>query len=295
MEEANGALQGEFMTSENRSLWIERAKTFIPEVVGANPILAEFGRKAAIVFHGSVMLGFADEVSDLDFWMVLSRDDLRRLDQASNTRFFAIEACGRQGHVNAEALEDFLERVDRCDMDLIGQLRCASPIIDDGRMAGELIQKATKPMREEVRRAYFFYNYVEMRGERTTCVNLATRNESVALLVNFPKVLVLAMRAAIVLDGEPYPYDKWLYRAAKRSSVAGELIPVLDRCIDHLTGDALRSTAGRQSPIFKELSNLRDIICQAAKEKGIDEPWLGKFWLYFNQSRDAINSARWLE
>ena len=95
-------------------------------------------------------------------------------------------------------------------------------------------------MREEVRRAWFRYHYVEMRGEHRAADNPIERGDSVAVLQAMTQTLSHALRAAVVLDGQPYPYIKWLAHAAFQTPTGKRLAPRVAELLDCLACDALR-------------------------------------------------------
>jgi hypothetical protein len=179
-------------------------------------------------------------------------------------------------------------------MDLIYQLRCAEIMTDPSGSANELVELASRPIRREVCEAFFFHHYVEMRGEHRACDNPIERNDPVALLMFLPKTLGHALRAAMALDGEPYPYDKWLYRAAQETPTGKKVAPHVGCVVSLLAEGALRlGGPEKKNPISLELRAMREVLVNAAREKGLDAPWLTEWWLYMDQAREALRRARW--
>ncbi len=279
-----------------RSRWTERLHQFLPEFLSQHPVLSRFRQHASVVLHGSITMGIDDEHADLDLWFLLPEADLAELDAACETRFFAIELDGKPGHLSAESCADFSQRLAGCEMDLIYQLRRAEVLTDEAAVAGKLVRQARTPMRRVVSEALFFYHYVEMRSDHRACDNPMERNGPVALLLLLPKTIAHALRAAIVLDGEPYPYDKWLYRAAAETSTGRQLLPHVQAILDHLAADGLRADGPESDhPIGLELRGMRQTLIDAAHSKGIDEPWLTEWWRFMTQARDVIKDVSWHE
>jgi hypothetical protein len=103
-----------------------------------------------------------------------------------------------------------------------------------------------------------------------------------------------ALKAAMVLDGQPYPYEKWLRAAASRTRTGRRLMPMVERTLDVLAADGLRfpgPDAG--NPINRELWRVRETLIRAARRSGIDEPWLDTWWLHMTQARHAVRNIRW--
>ena len=277
--------------------WPQRVSEFIPDFMNRHEFLRHYIGRGSVVMHGSTMLGIDDAFSDIDLWLILPDDEHAELIRKTKTDFFAFhDFYGKEGHLNAEAQGAFHDRLHRsCHMDTIFQLRSACLILDHDGMARRLIDAALRPMRQEVRRAWFFYHYVEMRGEHRACDNPIERNDSVALLLALGKTVRHAMQAAMVLDTNPYPYDKWLYRAAQAGPV-GSMICRHVKIISDLIGTKGLEQGGPESGnhISLELREIRRILIDTAIAEEMDEPWLNRWWEHMNAAKEAINGMPWV-
>ncbi|MHA2472890.1 MAG: hypothetical protein ACXAES_06635 [Promethearchaeota archaeon] len=286
---------------DSKEYWVKRLKKSIPEYLKQHEILKNFHGKATILLHGSLTLGFDDPFSDIDLWYLLPEEELIQLEKISRTLFFEIEVSDKPGHLNAESIEDFSRRFHQLknhynhyDMDIVFQLRNAEIVIDRTGIGDKLIKSACQPMRKEVSDCFFFYHYIEMRGEHRASDNPMERHDPVGVLLSLPKTLAHALRAAMVLDNEPYPYDKWLFFMASKTPTGKKLIPSVDKIIDLMTGDGLRFEGPKaENPINMELRVIREILIEEARAKGNDSPWLEKWWLYMTQALDKIREIYW--
>lgn len=286
---------------DRKNFWIRQLKTFIPEFLEQHPTLRNFREKASVILHGSITLGFDDPFSDIDLWFLIPEEELAELEVESESLFFEIEVNGKPGHLNAESIEDFSRRFhqlknhsDQSDMDIVYQLRNAEIVIDKTGMGNELIKLACQPMRKEVSNVFFFYHYVEMRSEHRASDNPMERHDPIGVMLFLPKVIAHALRAAMVLDGEPYPYDKWLYYRASQTPTGKKLVPSINKILDFIAEDNLRFKGSEsEHPISQELRVIRRILIKAAQTKGNNSPWLEKWWLYMTQSRDSIKNIHW--
>jgi hypothetical protein len=250
--------------------WTQELRRFLPGLLEEHPILSKFHQQASVIFYGSTTMGIDDEFSDLDLWFLLSADDLRKLDAAGGTRFFEIKVDGKPGHLTAEAAEEFAADIHQCHMDKIYQLREAEIMTDHTGTAVELVQVARRPMPKNVSEAFFFYHYVEMRGEHRSCDNPIERADPAALLLAMAKTITHAMRAAMVLHHQPYPYDKWLHRAAMATPTGRQVGAIVDRICNLLATDALHlQMSQHKHPINVELMGIRQVLIQSAEENGI--------------------------
>jgi hypothetical protein len=177
----------------------------------------------SIILHGSTAMGIDDPFSDLDFWLLVPADTLAGFDSLSPTRFVPFTLDGKEGHINVTGAEEFAARLSRCDMDLIHQLRMAVIFADHVGLAHRLQALARQPMPKKVRDAMFFWHYTEMRGEHRACDNPMQRVDPPAFLLSLSKTIARALQAAMVLDEEPYPYDKWLHRAARQTPTGARI------------------------------------------------------------------------
>ena len=239
---------------------------------------------ATVLLHGSTTAGVDDEWSDLDVWL---------LPQAElPSQFIEFTLNGKKGHVNVESRRDVESRVLRCDFALIYELRRAQPLqIDD--WGDRLLQSARNPMRPEVRAAWFAHHYIEMRSEHRACDNPINRGDSIALLLAVQPTLTHAMQAAMVLDGEPYPYSKWLAKAASQTPTGRLIAPLVQDAIDLIGTGALRQPGPEgQHPLTQKLKQIRQCLIDAAIAGGLDAPWLREWYLHLDL-RKQIEHVTW--
>jgi hypothetical protein len=274
--------------------WQARIRAWLPAFMAEHPVLCHCQARGSVIFYGSLTQGWDDKFADVDLWLLLPDEEMPGLDARSETRFFGFELDGRAGHLTAHGVSEFRDKVRQCHMDTLYQLRGGVVLTDPCGLAAPVHQAAQAPMPEAVRRAFFMHHYVEMRSEHRACDNPMERHDPVALLLSLPKVLAHALRAAMVLEGEPYPYDKWLWHAARGTPTGQRLAPHVQGILDQL-GRGMLSFPGteKENPIGKELYALRRLLIQSAREHGINEPWLDKWWLHMDQAERARADARW--
>jgi len=205
--------------------WVNRLRGFLPELA-ARPELAQLASAWSVLLHGSTTKGIDDAHSDLDLWALVEPTGLAELDRCSPTRFFGFELAGKKGHLNVEDADLFTSRVRSCDMPLLAELRDAHVLDDTLGLGAGLTAAARQTMPENVRFAWFRFHYVEMRGHHRTADNALARGDAIASLISITEAAAHGLRAALVLDGVPYPYERsgWL---CERSRVrpAGRLAP----------------------------------------------------------------------
>jgi len=287
--------------NDSKDSWVKKLKKYIPEFLKQHEILNNFYEKASLILHGSLTLGFDDSFSDIDLWLLIPKEELIQLEKISGTLFFEIDVNDKPGHLNAESIEEFSRRFyhlrnsnDQPDMDIVFQMRNAAIILDKNGIGKDLITSACQPMRQEVSDGFFFYHYIEMRGEHRASDNPMERNDPMGVLLSVPKTLAQALRAAMVLDNEPYPYNKWLYYTAKKTPTGKKLIPSLEKILKLIAEGGLHFQGPEaENPISLEIREIRKILIKEARTRGNNSPWLEKWWLYMTQARDIIQKIHW--
>jgi len=269
--------------------WAERLADFVPGFLAGHPVIGPLADRGDVVLHGSTTRGVDDASSDIDLWWLL--DDLEAVDELSDTRFFDLgSSLGKPGHLNAESIDAFRQGVDRIDLELIFELRTS--VVIRGERAPLLIERARTPMPDDVRRAAVFYHYVEMRSFHRSCDTPMDRGETMPVLLALAPTLAHAFRTALVLQGLPYPYGKWLWTETRSTPVGSRIEPHVNAIMASLTPDVL-TIASEDNPITRDLRAIRAILVEEARATGIDEPWLDRWWLSMTDSRTALDRARW--
>ncbi len=98
----------------------------------------------------------------------------------------------------------------------------------------------------------------------------------------------------MILDGEPYPYEKWLHHFASMTPTGGGVAAGATAILDHLAADALRLKGpANDNPLCQALRAIRMVLVDAARSKGIDEPWLTRWWEHIEQARSTTANLVW--
>lgn len=265
--------------------WKSRLRTFLPGFAQSVPELSSIAEKSTILLHGSTTRGVDDAYSDLDVWMLPPGEH--------ENRFIVFKLDGKDGHATIESRKDFLAHVRQCDFNLIYELRHAVILQDPDGWGEKMLALARRPMPAAVRAAWFAHHYIEMRSEHRACDNPISRGDAVALLQAMTPTLSHALRAAMVLDGQPYPYHKWLASAAGKTPTGAQIVPLVEAVIDSIGAGTLRvGGPERQHPLTLVLREIRGKIIAAARAGGIDAEWLDLWYLHLDV-RNRIHDVTW--
>jgi hypothetical protein len=271
----------------------DRFRAELPHLLREHPLIAGIADRCAIVLHGSRTIGIDDDCADWDVWLLTDDATAAQFERAAGTRF--VDFNPPRGHFQVEPLADLRRRLKACDFPLISELRYAQAIADPASLATDLLALARQPMRDAVRLTWFRYHYVEMRSDHRTCDNPIDRGDDpVALLIGVANALQHALRAAMVLDGEPYRYSKWLTRMAARTPTGAKVVTLVERAT-RLIGSGALDLPGpeAQHPLTLQLRLIRQTLIDAAVAAGIDEPWLRQWWLHIDKARRGIDDVTW--
>jgi hypothetical protein len=101
-------------------------------------------------------------------------------------------------------------------------------------------------------------------------------------------------RMCCLLDGRPFPYEKWLLRACAETIVGGQLIPIFTRVLASLTeldNDLQKHWKMVRSAIDAIDTEACDILEQAMVSWGIDRDWLER--AYYRRHDVLFQQPEW--
>ncbi len=258
------------------------------------PVLETLGETCPLIWHGSRARGITDEVADVDLWMLVDDEQLKRVECEAGTNFFVIRVNGVEGHINLVSAANLASAFGPVDMSTLFELRRCQIVRDRDGIVAELRERAMAAMPDRVRAAWFTHHYVKMRGEHRSTDNPMYRGDPVAVLFGVSRTLQEALRAAMVLDGEPYPYHKWLHASAKETPTGRIVTALADEAISLMdNGDLRRIGDERDNPLSKKLKEIRIALVEAARANGLDGPWLEKWWYHIDSSTQAVLEVGW--
>ncbi|MEO6436281.1 MAG: hypothetical protein ABIP55_11060 [Tepidisphaeraceae bacterium] len=273
---------------------IARLNDALPALLRAHPAVAALLDRSALLLHGSTTIGIDDPLADWDLWVLTDMESWRDFDREHGTRFIEFRSV-RKGHFQIEPIDAFRHRVARCDFQLISELRHALVLSDPRGIAAGILADSCKPMSEQVRRAWFCHHYVEMRGEHRACDNAIDRGgHAFAVLLGATRALEHALQAAMILDGEPYRYGKWLTTMAARTPTGAGIVPLVHDAMRLIASGAIDHPGPEAAhPLTLMLKEIRRVLIDAARAAGIDEPWLNEWWLHIDKARDGVRDVTW--
>ena len=285
--------------------WTKRIDKALPGIIAGHPGLGEVRDRCIYAFYGSLSRGIADEFADIDLVCLLEPDAYRRASSNRTSDFFDFTLDGRKGHVTVEPITDWTGALESCKVETIFEMRFARLLAGDPakseardrltRQFRDAVARANRPPSETARRRLFFHHYVQFRSAHRAAQDPMNRQEPHAVFMFLGLAMAQAFRAALILEGKPFPYEKWLRKTALETETGRSIAGYADHIISLLGSGALRREGGeRENPLSQTLrQGMRRALMEAARDSGIDEPWLDRWWEHIGESRAALQEMSW--
>jgi hypothetical protein len=133
-----------------------------------------------------------------------------------------------------------------------------------------------------------------MRGWHRTADNAALRGDPEAVLLTTSTALAEALRAAMVLDREPYPYLKWLPSSAASCPTGSKLLAARAQFLALLEAGGMHAhDLDQRGTLGEPLREMRAILAGRAQDTGIGGDWLERWWLAIDEARTGVRHHRW--
>ncbi len=223
------------LNGKHKKFCVKELKNYFNHHIDENDILSQFKGNLVLVLHGSTTRNIDDDYSDLDLWLILSKDEMDYYDRISEHRFIPITIHSKEAHANPISLIEFEACFNsKINITLINEIQDSEIIIDDKNIFHKYKQLANQTMRDEVQYAHFFYNYVQMRGYHRGCDHPIQRHDEIAALIDMAFTIKYALQCTFTLDKKPYPYEKWLHYFAHFYPTPGLLIENINNILNDI-------------------------------------------------------------
>jgi hypothetical protein len=122
--------------------------------------------------------------------------------------------------------------------------------------------------------------YIQLRTFAKGLDNPVTRGDRMPILFFAVEVLKTALRCAIVIEGYPYPYDKWLERVALNLPVGRRLLECAEDFFQYLKDENFTPKYQEDNSFVRMEKRMRKILLEEFRSRDMDEPWLIEWWKY---------------
>jgi hypothetical protein len=212
--------------------------------------------RAAVTAAGSAAVGWEDEFSDTDVLVFVPQEEWeaiyeRHWQAVTEGRVSVMNPRAREHHefpysyipgTNAhymlyvfEEAEEKLARYDDVAMWVHGN----SIVLHDpsGRYAR---LRAATSYPEEVWRAKRRELYIGMANAGGAASNPLRRGDRAAVMLTLTDAVMHALRLCCLLEREPFPYEKWLLRAAAETEPGRAVLPLIEELLEELRRPEIR-------------------------------------------------------
>lgn len=272
--------------------WYKIIKDNLIDVINGLPHGINLVKDGGIIFHGSITSGIDDEYTDLDMWLIL--DSKVYFDFVfKNGHFFDFEVEKKWGHINIENLDVFINRVSNCDFPLIYELRNGYFVHGNDSVL-TLYKTAQKEINKDITENHFLYNYAIARNWQKSSENIIRRGDKTALLLTMSKFIEHALKAAIISNGRPYPYQKWLYHTASGIDSCNLLVNEIDLLLEIIERNGILGDVNDidNNVLFKSMEKIKGALIDLASIHNIESPIIEKWYLYIDDIDSLIKDKK---
>jgi predicted nucleotidyltransferase len=276
---------------------LDRAREYAQEIVLCHPALKGVREKVGLVLSGSRAVGYHVPSSDYDFLALCDGDtyaDIARLAgvdyEATRIDLTAVidqsramekEQIRQRFGIEVDIAVYESKRVERAlgdYRDVVLWIWTNAKVLFDPTSHIETLQESVVeyPMdvlERKLKAHYLMDFHLSVHG-------VTYRYESQNV---FSVVYALAAKIAefcrlcCLLDGKPFPYEKWLLRACQETATGAKLSPFLVRALDNVTrlgNDLVESSELVREAMYALDTEACDILDEALVSWGIDKEWV---------------------
>lgn len=268
---------------------LKEIKEYIIENILGHPLMQHEHNNISILIGGSTSLGVADHQSDVDIFVFC--EDIHyevihhRYEDAgiipTGSEFFVDFKLpsGKSGHYKLHRKTELTKGLNEGNMEWLW-FSHVSYIVHDSLQIKKLFDKHV-PMQSDLLYTLRKNTYIQLRTFAKALDNPVVRGERFPIHFFAVDVYKAALRCAIVVDGYPYPYDKWLVRVAGQLPVGKRVLECADDFFENLKAeDSYRPMFQEDNSFVKMEKRMRKILLEEFRSRDLDEPWLVEWWKY---------------
>jgi len=268
---------------------LDRAREYAQQIALCHPALKEVREKVGLVLAGSRAVGYHVPSSDYDFLALCDRDtytDIARLagvDHEATRIDLAVdkEQIKQRFGVEVDIAVYEGRRVERAlgeYRDVVLWIWTNAKILSDPLNRIQTLQESVtgypRDVLERKLRAHYLMDFhLSVHG-----ITYRYESQNVFSVVHaLASKIAEFCRLCCLLDGKPFPYEKWLLRACQETTTGAKLSPFLVRALGNVTrlgDDLVASSELVRQAVYTLDTEACDILEEALVSWGIEKGWV---------------------
>ena len=267
---------------------MQEIKDYIKNVVLKNPLLADSKDRISFVLSGSRAVGYYVPESDYDFLGLCDSETYAHVAKlagrdpaASDIDIFLNEEAAELGGIKVDVSLFDRSRIEQAFQNyrdvVIWIWTKARIIVDKGNSVRDLKRIFTGYPREILEQK-LRYHWLRDFNLSVHSMTYQPKSQNVfSVVYALSSKIAEQCKLCCLLDGKPFPYDKWLLRACEETELGAKLSPVFQRVTAILT--KLDNDLGKNWPMVQEAINAIDteacdILEDTLVKWGFEREWI---------------------
>ena len=267
---------------------MEKIRTYVQYILSHNPLLAGYRNRISVVLAGSRSVGYCVSSSDYDLLGLCDSEIYTQIAASAGRAAFGgidISMNEKSPELGSEARVDMLlcnrDRVEEAFQsynDVVIWIWMNSRIAVDPE---NIVQKLKESFRgyprevlEQKLKRHWLRDYdLSLHG----ITYHAETGNIFSVIHALTSKMAEFCKLCCLLEGKPFPYDKWLLKACYDTRLGKQLIPIFQRVLGLITtldNDIKRNWPTVQEAIRSMDTDACDIMEDALVEWGFDRDWV---------------------
>lgn len=256
------------------------------EELSQNPLLRDHWPRLSLVLKGSTARGNADRYSDIDFVFFCDEDVRRAVIEAHRRQGLTERTDGVflplgnwVGHYHFESFDHLAGYFTERNYPQAWEYSAAIPLHDPGERFRLLIAENMAALLAEPLPAVRD-QYLEMQLTLDWLRHPLKRADAVAVALHCADLLRGICRIAYLLDGKPFPHDKWLFHYIGGTRFGRKHRAAILAYSGLLSSPVPRHRELENYPQYVHAAILLSAVADFIRREYGIQPWLDEWWRY---------------